>query len=144
MFYMRYRSDKKVFTWKENNKCSYRMATVMSFLSFRFFRITYSKLFKLPSFSMFAIKCAQLLSATSKLTFASLIVNTLPMVCVCVFTVYKAQHQYDQTFFCALDTLLLGFLAGIFLITDSINNSKNQLYRTKSNRWELEYRNMKN
>jgi RsiW-degrading membrane proteinase PrsW (M82 family) len=77
---------------------------------------------------MTVINGPSFLSATSKVTFASLLCNTTPMVIVCIYTIYKAQKQYDQTFFCALDTLILGFLAGILLIVDSINNSNNQFY----------------
>jgi hypothetical protein len=131
-FILRYQSDKNANKWKQGNAWSYRVIAALSFISFRFFRISYSRLFKLSNFSMTVSDAPTLLSATSKLTFASLICNTFPMVIICIVTVNKAQRNFDQTFFCSLDTLLLGFLAGIFLIIDSITSNSNQFYPMKN------------
>lgn len=43
------------------------------------------------------------------------------MIGVCAFVLYKKQI-YDQTFFCALDTLILGFIAAVVLTIDSCKN----------------------
>jgi hypothetical protein len=124
VFCMVYADNKGLSAWKKSRPfclCTYRVIAGLSCLSFRFFRIIFSKLFNRPNFSMQLRNASPLFSATSKLTFASLITNTLPMVAVCVFILYK-QSQLDQTFFCALDTLLLGILAGILLTIDSIRS----------------------
>lgn len=40
------------------------------------------------------------------------------MIGISAFVLYKKQI-YDQTFFCALDTVILGFIAAVFLTIDS-------------------------
>lgn len=43
------------------------------------------------------------------------------MIGVSAFVIYKKQI-YDQTFFCAIDTLILGFTAATILTIDSCKN----------------------
>lgn len=71
---------------------------------------------------MYVADGARLLNSTSKLTYATLVMNTLPMMAICAIILYKAE-QVDQTFFCAIDTLILGFCSAVLLTIDSNKNS---------------------
>ena len=62
------------------------------------------------------------------------------MIAISAFILYKKQI-YDQTFFCALDTLLLGFVAGVLLTIDSAKD-KNHFESIRDQLPFLKYRNM--
>ena len=91
---------------------------------------------------MYIANGERFLTTTSRLTFSSLIANTLPMIGIIVFVLYKKQI-YDQTFFCALDTLILGFIAAVLLTIDSCKN-KDYFDTVKNGLPFLKYKNMTN
>ena len=92
---------------------------------------------------MYVADGMRLLNATTKLTYVTLVFNTLPMMAICSIILYKAQ-QVDQTFFCAIDTLLLGFCSAVLLTIDSNKNSQEYFDSLKNQLPFLKYRNMKN
>lgn len=121
----KYQDDKGIAGWKDYDvSCVYvfRAVHIVSGLSFRFYRMLYSKLFNRVIFSMYVADGTRLLITTARLTYVSLIVNTLPMMALCAILLYKAE-QIDQTFFCAIDTLILGFCSAVFLTIDSNKDS---------------------
>jgi hypothetical protein len=80
-----------------------------------------------------------LLIATTKLTFISLIVNTLPMLCICVFIISREKPFTDFTYYNSIDTLILGFLAVAFLLLDSQKNT-NEHFSVHGNKlWSTKY-----
>lgn len=92
---------------------------------------------------MYVADGARLLSTTSRLTFISIVANTLPMIAISAIVLYKVK-QYDQTFYCAIDTLLLGFVAAVMLTIDSSKNNDEFFDAIKNSSPFLKYRNMKN
>lgn len=64
------------------------------------------------------------------------------MIAICAFVLYKKQI-YDQTFFCSLDTIFLGFMSAVFLTIDSCKN-KDHFESIKDGLPFLKYKNMTN
>lgn len=64
------------------------------------------------------------------------------MIVLSAFTLYKKQI-YDQTFFCALDTVILGFIAAVILTIDGCK-SKDHFESIRDGLPFLKYKNMKN
>lgn len=120
-FCKQYDSDRGWLTWREYDKsCIYanRIIVGFSILTFRFFRFLYSRLFNRIFLTIYIADGGRFLSTMSKLTIGSLILFTLPMLGGSGFILYKKQI-FDQTFFCAIDTLILGFITACLLTIDS-------------------------
>lgn len=62
------------------------------------------------------------------------------MIGISAFILYKKQI-YDQTFYCAIDTIILGFTAAVFLTIDSCK-SKDHFESIREGLPFLKYKNM--
>lgn len=143
--YKSYEWDKGILAWKEyDSTCvyAYRIVNALSFCTFRFFRFLYCRFFNRTFFTMYVADGERFITTTNRLTFVTLFTNSLPMIGVCAYVLYKKQI-YDQTFFCALDTLILGLIAAIILTIDSCK-SKDHFDSIKDGLPFLKYKNMGN
>ena len=134
--------DKGFLIWKEHDSSclrTYRIVGGFSCLSFRFFRLLYSRLFDRFYFSAYIANGERLLTVTNRVTFITILLMTLPMIGLSATFLYNKTNQ-DQTFFSAIDTILLGFIAMVLL---TIDTAKDQSYfdNIKSSLPFLKYRN---
>lgn len=145
VIFKQYENDKGLSAWKAYNyscKWGYRIVSVMSGLSFRFFRILYGKMFNRYIFSMYIADGNSFLKATNRLSLVSLIFNTLPMIGMCAYLLYKKQI-FDQSFYCIVDTIILGFLASVLISIDSCRG-RNMFEGVRNRLPFFKYKNMKN
>lgn len=91
---------------------------------------------------MYVADGERFITTTNRLSFVTLFTNTLPMVGISAAALYKKQI-HDQTFFCALDTLILGLIGAIILTIDSCKD-KTHFESIRDGLPFLKYKNMGN
>lgn len=121
-----YSKDRGFVAWKEHSRISsytYRFVVAISSLQLIFFRMLYSRLFRMQSCSAYFATGARLMAMSNRLAIVIMLVTFLPMTLLCA-AIFYLKHSFDQTLICAVDTLILNVFLMVLLVIDSCKDGE--------------------
>jgi hypothetical protein len=113
--------------WEDNGigcKITKYLVNTLSCFMFRFYRLIYSRLFGRVEFNAFYSRGNQLLIMTRNCTYASIALQSFPMVAVAAALLYMKKVR-DQTYYNCIDVAITGTLS---IILNIINCQKSLDY----------------